>query len=259
MYDLTKTCISLKRLTAMKKVLDGGGVGSAGPRNVSTGFSFRGDASFLRDNIRCKVEGDPLGCLGDLGWYNVGLALWAFDYQLPCRATACIVSQTDEGVPLHITCTLTWPEEAPSDQKLGRQAPRTSTFFCSFLLAEQQWAHISGDSGVLEMEDFVIPFSPKKSSFCVKKHVWGSNALQIENQVQTYETGDHDSQEVKMWKAFASEVAATDDHRHVRRAFWRDVALKTQACMDALLASSRKQGAVVDVTPIPVIVASAGR
>jgi len=106
--------------------------------------------------------------------YNVGLALWAFDYQLPCRATACIVSQTDEGVPLHITCTLTWPEEPPSDQKLGRQAPRTSTFFCSFLLAEQQWAHISGDNGVLEMEDFVIPFSPNKSSFCVKKHVWGS-------------------------------------------------------------------------------------
>jgi hypothetical protein len=52
-----------ERLEAMKKLLDSGAVGAAGPRHVSTGFAFRGDASFLRDNIRCKLDGDPLGCV----------------------------------------------------------------------------------------------------------------------------------------------------------------------------------------------------
>ena len=85
----------------------------------------------------------PPHSLGDLGWYNVGLSLWAFGYQLPGRASALLSEQTAEGVPLHITCTLTWPEDAQdgkhgSSGALGRRAPRTASFFCSFLQTEQQ-------------------------------------------------------------------------------------------------------------------------
>ena len=152
------------------------------------------------------------GCLGDLGWYNVGISLWAFGHEIPARASATVICQTDQGVPLHVSCTLIWPDDGKTSE-----APRTSTFFCSFLHAEQQWAHIAGSSGVLEMEDFVIPFSPKCAAFSLKKHMWGDNALSIDNQVKVCETPQGPPQEVRMWLAFAAEVNAVDDQRHVRR------------------------------------------
>ena len=170
----------------MAEALHAGALGASGPRHVSSGFAFRGDGNFFRENIRCKIDGDPLGCLGDLGWYNIGLSLWAFGYELPARASATVIAQTDEGVPLHVTCTLIWPEDEKREEKF--EVPRTATFFCSFLHAEQQWAHIAGTSRVLEIEDFVIPCSPSSAKFSLKKHVWGDNALRIDNQVECCET-----------------------------------------------------------------------
>jgi predicted dehydrogenase len=37
---------------------------------ITSGFSFCSDDAFKKDNIRCSPDGDPLGCLGDLGWYD---------------------------------------------------------------------------------------------------------------------------------------------------------------------------------------------
>ena len=51
-------------------------------RQVSA-FSFAGDNDFFANNIRCKKAMEPLGTLGDLGWYNVRLSLWLFNYELP--------------------------------------------------------------------------------------------------------------------------------------------------------------------------------
>ena len=211
-----------ERMQAMGSALHAGVLGPAGPRHVSSGFSFRGDADFFVENIRCKIDGDPLGCLGDLGWYNVGLSLWAFGYEPPARASATVIVQTDEGVPLHVSCTLVWPED--DHNKASFEAPRTATFFCSFLHVEQQWAHIAGTSKVLEIEDFVIPFSPASAKFSLKKHVWGDNALSIDNQVEVHETPPGPPQEVRMWREFAAEVAAVDSERSLRRSVSKTIA-----------------------------------
>ncbi len=34
-------------------------------------------------------ELDGLGCLGDMGWYNIRAALWAYDFELPQYVQAC--------------------------------------------------------------------------------------------------------------------------------------------------------------------------
>ncbi len=34
-------------------------------------------------------ELDGLGCLGDMGWYNVRATLWAYDFELPQYVQAC--------------------------------------------------------------------------------------------------------------------------------------------------------------------------
>ena len=47
-------------------------------RRVNACFNFSTDEEFLRTNIRVRSDGDPLGVLGDLGWYCIRLGLVAF-------------------------------------------------------------------------------------------------------------------------------------------------------------------------------------
>ncbi len=51
-------------------------------------FSFLGTGDFLQQNIRVSKELEPLGCLGDLGWYTIRFALWAMKYQMPVSSLA---------------------------------------------------------------------------------------------------------------------------------------------------------------------------
>eukprot|EP00955_Chlamydomonas_euryale_P017254 184324-Chlamydomonas_euryale.AAC.3 len=52
---------------------------------VTSAFSFRGEDCL---NIRTQADADPLGCLGDLGWYCIRGALWAFNWEAPQYACA---------------------------------------------------------------------------------------------------------------------------------------------------------------------------
>lgn len=38
---------------------------------------------FQRSNIRAFPEAEPLGCLGDQGWYCACAAIWAYNCELP--------------------------------------------------------------------------------------------------------------------------------------------------------------------------------
>jgi len=45
------------------------------PNRVHFNFTFEGDEDFFKNNVRVKKEGDFMGCIGDLGWYGVRMAL----------------------------------------------------------------------------------------------------------------------------------------------------------------------------------------
>ena len=49
-----------------------------GIKRINSSFSFPGDETFLINNIRVNVDADPLGALGDLGWYSVRMGVVAF-------------------------------------------------------------------------------------------------------------------------------------------------------------------------------------
>jgi hypothetical protein len=57
-------------------------------------------------DIRFKVDLEPLGCLGDLGWYNVRLSLWAFKYELPAKVRATHWNFTPAGVIVEVRTAL---------------------------------------------------------------------------------------------------------------------------------------------------------
>src|SRR5205823_9933704 len=65
-----------QRLALMRQVLDDRqSVGNI--LRIASQFSFKGSDDFLEQNIRVSGALEPLGCLGDLGWYNIRFSLWA--------------------------------------------------------------------------------------------------------------------------------------------------------------------------------------
>lgn len=53
-----------------------------------TDIGSAGDAEFLANDIRVKKGLDGLGCLGDMGWYCVRAALWAYGFEKPVSVSA---------------------------------------------------------------------------------------------------------------------------------------------------------------------------
>ena len=57
-----------RRLGALRRVLDDGqSVGTV--RRITSQFTFGAEEQFFATNIRGGSDLEPLGCLGDLGWY----------------------------------------------------------------------------------------------------------------------------------------------------------------------------------------------
>eukprot|EP00977_Amphora_coffeiformis_P014515 scaffold4079_cov167-Amphora_coffeaeformis.AAC.11 len=79
-------------------------------QRIEAAFSFMGkeDApDFFETNVRCQKDADPLGCIGDLGWYCVYMALLVFhatDSARPVAARAVDFKCTEDGVPIDASC-----------------------------------------------------------------------------------------------------------------------------------------------------------
>ena len=95
------------------------------------------------------------GCIGDLGWYNIRFALWAFGFELPATASAVCQRAAASGVPLDATVILTWAD--------GRVCHWDNSFTTAF----RQWAEVAGETGVLRVDDFVIARSHESAVFNV--------------------------------------------------------------------------------------------
>jgi predicted dehydrogenase len=121
------------------------------PLRVNSHFSFH-----MKDhatNIRCLASMEPLGSLGDLGWYCTRFALMCFGMELPEKvsghAETCEHGPT-EGVPWNFSATLWFSG--------GRAASFDSSFGMTNVA---QWADVIGKEGAIRVPDFVLPFERK--------------------------------------------------------------------------------------------------
>src|SRR5262249_34819345 len=134
------------RLPRMRAVLDDGR--SVGPlRRISSAFSFRASADFFNVNVRSHSGLEPLGCLGDLGWYCVRFSLWAAGWRLPRSVSGRLLQQlgrvdSPSPVPTEFSGELAFDDGLVSD------------FRCSFLADFHQTAQITGALGSLSVDDF---------------------------------------------------------------------------------------------------------
>lgn len=224
-----------RRLPLLRQVLDDGEtVGEL--RRIATQFTFNGTGEFLTKNIRAQAALEPVGCLGDLGWYNLRFCLWAMNYRLPERVTGRTLVD-HRGVPLEFAGELFFPGGV------------SAGFFCSFRTENQAWAHVSGSKGSVLVPDFVVPFYGCESAFEANAPQFRQVgcAFNMESHpkrfaVPEYNAGTADAQETNMVRTFGGLVLAGRIDPH-----WGEVALKTQQVMDACMRSAREDGA-----PVPV-------
>jgi len=135
------------------------------------------------NNIRMQSTLEPMGALGDLGWYNVRFTLWSFDWALP-QSVVCFVHRwsnfpraapqrpfsdttaPDVAVPIHFSATLFYDDTASSAAGAAGAAnatapsPRVATFTCAFGAQLRMWAEVVGEKATLRLNDFVLADVP---------------------------------------------------------------------------------------------------
>lgn len=198
-----------RRLDQIRAALDD--KNSVGPvKRIASQFSFAGSDKFLRRNIRVQNDLEPLGCLGDLGWYCVRFALWALRWQPPRRVEGRILLQTDSGVPLEFSADLFFDGGV------------SSGFYCSFLTVYRQWADISGVNGHLRVPDFVLPAPGSNIAFELNGHPVKTDPAAT-------------SQQAGLFRNFADQVFSGKLNED-----WPEWSLQTQRVVDACMESARK-------------------
>ncbi|MDG2022277.1 MAG: Gfo/Idh/MocA family oxidoreductase [Phycisphaerales bacterium] len=201
------------------------------PDLVTSAFSFRGDDSFFEKNIRGDSSTEPLGAVGDLGWYSVRIMLETMQ-ALPSRVHARH-HRLHHGVPIHTTAELDFP---------GTNGDRHGFLDCSFVHPLRQWVEICGPAGTMRMDDFVIG-SPTEA--CIQLETESrltEKDLVHERRTERLVTRDC-IQEVEMMRNF-SEIArgATP-----LQPGWGDMSHATQKVIDAIMSSASADGASVSI------------
>jgi hypothetical protein len=130
-----------ERLEAMKRAMDEGALGAAGPRHVSSGFSFRGDESFFKENIRCKPDGDPLGELILLDKASSRSFLLLADNPQPSRlpGRSRLVHRRIESLGVRLRA----PSACECDSGLSNRPRRSAPRLLHINLA-QRWQDVRG-------------------------------------------------------------------------------------------------------------------
>ncbi len=228
-----------RRMESIRRILaEGHDIGTL--KRITSQFTFGATSEFFASNIRAHSQLEPLGCLGDLGWYNIRFILWAMNWELPERVTGCILAEDRRPDS---------PTTVPTDfsAELLFAGGVSAAFYCSFLAEIQQWVNLAGTKGFLYVPDFVLPWRGGEVGFTVSNPVHTITGCDFNLDehprrfvVREDSNSSENSQEANMFRRFA-ELALTgkpDDS-------WGEMALKTQQVLDACLQSARCGGDAV--------------
>ncbi|MGA2619370.1 MAG: Gfo/Idh/MocA family oxidoreductase [Thermoguttaceae bacterium] len=231
-----------RRLERIRAVLNDGE--SVGPiRRIVSQFSFGVPPEFFRRDIRTHSGLEPLGCLGDLGWYCIRFTLWVLQGMLPAKVCGHLLAShqrpdSPAPVPTEFSAELFFPEGV------------SASLYCSFLAENQQWANVGGSKGFIHVPDFVLPHYGSEAAFEVCNaafHVAGCDFNMEDHRrrvaVREYSNSAPNSQEANMFRTFAALALSgrPDDT-------WGAMVLKTQQVLDACVQSAASEGRMVEIT-----------
>ena len=204
--------------------------GFGGLRRINSAFSFPGDAEFNSTNIRVKKDLDGLGCLGDLGWYNVRASLEAVGYRRPSTVQGHAGARRNaEGVLVDCGATLTW----------ACFGGLSASFDCSFRCGLRQTLELVGGDGTIELDDFVLHSDPH-GPWCGFNVTHGANIGDYACDVGGAARRERRTcalplpQEALMWAAFGRCVRAIRDEGAAPVAQWPERTMLTQEIICAV-------------------------
>jgi predicted dehydrogenase len=214
-----------RRLPRLREILDDGkSVGEI--RRITSAFSFGAPPEFFSSNIRANSKLEPYGCLGDLGWYCIRFALWVMNWEMPEEVSGRILSSSGTG---------DGQDRVPTEfsGELFFKSGVSSSFYCSFITENQEWANISGTRGFVEMDDFVLPFAGNELELRIRKNEFSKTGcdFRMQSHSQRIAIAEHGNshptaQESNMFRNFADQVQSGQLNEH-----WPETALKTQEVM----------------------------
>jgi len=230
-----------RRLDRIREALaDGQSVGQI--RRIASHFSFGAPPEFFQRDIRTHSGLEPLGCLGDLGWYCIRFTLCMLDGKLPTRVCGHLLASharpdSPAAVPTEFSAEMFFPEGV------------SASLYCSFLAEIQQWASVGGTKGCIHVPDFVLPHYAAEVGFEVSNpvfHVAGCDFNMEDHRrrvaVPEYGNSSPNSQEANMFRKFAAlALSGRPDES------WGTMVLKTQQVLDACLQSAASAGRLVAI------------
>jgi predicted dehydrogenase len=229
------------RLPALREALDDpSNIGDI--KRISTNFSFAADASFLEENIRMTSDLEPMGCLGDLGWYTSRMILWIMEYEMPEQVVGRLLTaqsrdDSPEPVPVEFSAEFFYPNGV------------SASYYNSFITENQQWVNIAGSKGYIYIPDFVLPFVGNEVGFDINQSRFKVDGCDFNMEkhvrhvaVDEYGGGHKNAQESYLFRNF-SEIVLSDNLDPL----WGELTLKTQKLLDAALASAQNNSLPVMV------------
>jgi predicted dehydrogenase len=221
-----------RRLAQLREILDDGkSVGEV--RRITSAFSFWAPPELLSSNIRGNTQLEPHGCVGDLGWYCIRLALWVMNWEMPKKVAGRILSRSAQDEQNSV------PTEFSGE--LIFNASVSASFYCSFITENQQWANLSGTGGYVEVPDFVLPFAGEQLELKVNNHVFSASGCDFKMEAHTrrVSVSEHSNshptaQESNLFRNFADQIRSSQLNE-----LWPEMALKTQEVMCACLDAAR--------------------
>lgn len=195
------------RAEEMRELIQFGKLG--GVKRVTSAFSLRWASTLPpEEEYRLKAEYGG-GSLMDLGWYCIGVSLWAIR-RTPRKVWG--YAKMIDGVDESFQGTIHFDDGV------------TASFDCSRNMAARRWVEIAGVDGTIVCDDFTRPWSEDKARF------WIHNA---QGEAQTVYAPEA-NQETCMIDAYSSQILEQSwDRRQI------DISLETQAVVDALRESSQ--------------------
>ena len=229
------------RIQKIREVLDDGhSVGQL--RRISTQFSFNGGDEFHKENIRVSDQLEPLGCLGDIGWYCIRLTLIGTNWQLPTEVTATTLTGTDPNDPQGSV-----PIELEARMKFADGI--SSNFYCSFITEMHQYISFAGTKGTLVVDDYTLPFHGSELAFRVEQPAFDKYGCDFimephsnRHATREYSHGHPTAQEARLFENFARLVNSGE-----RDSRWGEYTVATQRVVDACYRSARSGKTVTDI------------
>ncbi|KAL0480699.1 hypothetical protein AKO1_006981 [Acrasis kona] len=175
-------------------------------------------------NIRFNPKLEPLGALGDLGWYTTRNILWAFKYQLPVSVTASGHFDDQTGTLMDVSAILNFPNN------------KTATFNVSFKDVTRQHTELVSAGTLIRYEGFVLPFENEpyvfpRESYNPRQTITVGD---VNGNTQTV-TIDACDQVIKLFEQYEKDVANEESIKKAQK--WAEESVRTSIVLDAVLKS----------------------